>query len=74
MAETEEINKDNNECSNQDILNNKCSTGSINDEQLGELYIDLKSNYLNSNVTNTVIKTENVAFQISTFRWAKKCR
>ena len=65
IPETEE-NKNDIECSNQDILINKCSSGSIKDEQLGKLYNDVKINYLNSNVTNTVIKTENVVFQIST--------
>ena len=71
ISETE-IKNDNNECSfneNNDILNNnKCSTASLNDEQLNKLYNILKSNYLNSTYDgkNTIIKTENVAFQIST--------
>ena len=43
---TEEFKKDINECSNKDIINNKCSSGSINDEQLSQLYNDLKNNYL----------------------------
>ena len=63
--------ENNNKCSNQDILNNICSSGSIDDEQLSELYNDVKSNYLNSNVTNTVVKIENVVFQISTLEEQK---
>ena len=65
---TEEIKKDDNGCTKQDILNNKCSDGSVTEEQVNQLYNQLKQDYLkgNFNGNNTVIQTQNVVFQIST--------
>ena len=65
---TEEIKNDDNSCTKQDILNNKCSEGLISEEQLNKLYIELKQDYLkgNFNGNNTIIQTQNIVFQIST--------
>ena len=57
-----------NGCSEQDILNNKCSDGSLTEELLNKLYTQLKNDYLKGDLkgNNTVIQTQNVVFQIST--------
>ena len=62
---TESIKKG--ECSNEEILLNQCNK-KITNEQIGDIYEELKNNYLNSNYTNEniIILTDNVAFQIST--------
>ena len=55
-----------NKCSNQQILNNNCSE-IITDEQINEIYKELK-NLLNNNFTNEniILLTKNVVFQLST--------
>ena len=65
---TEELINIDNTCSKDDILNNKCKEGSITDDQLSGIYQNIKDKYLNSdnNGKNTIIETENVAFQVST--------
>ena len=64
---TEEL-KSEKECSKADIINNECSTGLMTEEQIGQLYNQLKDNILTSDYKgeNKIIKTENVIFQIST--------
>ena len=53
------------ECSNKDILNNKCNRNLTN-EQIEDIYTELK-NILNDNYTNEniIIITNNAAFQLS---------
>ena len=67
---TEEIKKDENSCTKQEILNNRCSEGSVTEEQANQLYIYLKEDYLKNNFTrnNTIIQTQNVVFQLSTLK------
>ena len=67
-----EENKNNEKvCTNEEILNNKCNNGKITVNQID----DIKNNILNSNYTkeNTIIKTENVVMQLSTFEDQKDC-
>ena len=66
----EDRNENNNEdkiknCTNEEVLENKCTNGKINVNQIN----DIKSNLINSNYTkeNTIIKTENVIIELSTF-------
>ncbi len=49
-------------CDFDKIINNKCSEN-INNNQIKEVYSYIKSNLINNN--NTLIKTNNVIFQIS---------
>ena len=54
-------------CTNEQILNNTCDKN-ITNEQLGEIYNILVDDYLkiNETVENTIIRTGNIIFQIST--------
>ena len=59
--------KDEKKCSKEEILSNKCSQGSMTEEQISQLYNQLKDNLLTDyDGENTIIQTENVVFQIST--------
>jgi len=63
---------DKNKCSKEDILSNKCKDGLIDEEQINDVYNDIKNTYLKGNYTgnntinNTIIQTQNAIFQIST--------
>jgi len=66
IPKKEEENKSNDKsCSNEDILNNECKNGKMTINQID----NIKQNLLTNNYTkeNTVIKTENVIMQLSTF-------
>ena len=67
----EETNKESKEktCSNTQILHNECENGKMTAEQVSWIYDSIKNNILSHNYTNenTIIQTENVVFQISTF-------
>jgi len=52
-----------NTCSQDEIINNECKNGRINDEQIKKIYDNLQSE-ITSNKTNLIIKTENVLFQL----------
>ena len=57
-------------CINEDIINNKCVNGFVEEEQLTNLYNEIKNNYIQNyynknNFTNNIIETENVIFQIA---------
>ena len=52
-----------NACSEDEIINNKCKNGKINDEQIKKIYENLQSEITGNN-TNLIIKTENVIFQL----------
>ena len=56
-------------CSKIDLLNNKCD-GQLSEEQVSQLYNQLKNEILNSNYkgNNTIIQTQNVVIQISTLK------
>ena len=57
-------------CTNEKILENEC-TEKISPEQTKEIYITLKDNIKKgefNKTNNTIIKTENVIFQISTLK------
>ena len=64
---SEETINDENNCFENDILNNKCSQGHLNEEQVNKLYTQIKDNYLNTDYkgNNTIIQTQNVVIQIS---------
>ena len=61
--------KENNTCSNEEVLENKCSNVTIEIEQVKELFnyfsSNIKSNDFNSQEMK-IIKTENIIFQITT--------
>ena len=75
MIETEgiiDINSNTNEgsCSSEDIINNKCVEGIVSEEQINDLYGQIKDYYIQTyynknNISNTIIQTENAIFQIS---------
>ena len=64
------INK--NKCSKEVILLNKCKDRLIYEEQINDVYDDIKGAYLKGNYTgnntinNTIIQTQNAIFQVST--------
>ena len=64
------INK--NKCSKDNILLNECKDGLIYEDQINDVYDDIKSKYLKGNYTgnntinNTIIQTLNAIFQVST--------
>ena len=66
------INK--NKCSKEFILLNKCKDGLIYEEQINDVYDDIKGTYLKGNYTgnntlnNTIIQTQNIIFQVSTVK------
>ena len=69
---TEEIKNVENICSIDNILNNKCDEGIVAEEQMGQLYIQIKEEYVyNYNGNNTIIQTQNVIFQISSLEVQK---
>ena len=55
-------------CQNGEILKNKYCNGSITEQQVGEIFIDIKNAYINKEHkgNNTIFKTDNAIFQIST--------
>ena len=63
--------EDKNSCSDEDIINNRCLNGFVSEEQINELYEKIKDYYYmkkfynKNDTTNTIIRTENVIFQIS---------
>ena len=59
---------ENEECSEEEILQGKCS-GKMTNEQIGEIYNKLKDKI--SPNANEIIETENVIFQISTLEEQK---
>ena len=62
---------ENEECSNNEILNNKCNK-KITNEQIKEVYTLLKEEILNKEINltnnNKIFQTENAVFQISTLK------
>ena len=54
------------ECSKEEILNNDCKDGKMDDKQIEDIHKDLKENLNEFNKTNKIILTKNVVFQIST--------
>ena len=52
-----------NACSQEEIINNECKNGRINDEQIKKIY-EILQNETTGNNTNLIIKTENVIFQL----------
>ena len=61
--------KENNTCSNYDLLDNKCGNITIETEQVKELFSYFSTNiqsYDYDNAEMKIIKTENVIFQITT--------
>ena len=63
----DESKKDKDICKNDEIVNNKCQDKTLNEEQIEDLYKDIKNSYIKKNTTvnNTIIKTQNVIYQIS---------
>ena len=60
-----------NECSKEQILNNKCNEGKMTDQQIEDIHTNLKDNLNQFNNTNNIIETKNVIFQISTLEQQK---
>ena len=62
-----EIKKNCSICTNEDIIKNKCTTITLTQIQLEELYKEIKDYYINNNYNgdNAIIQTKNVIFQIS---------
>ena len=57
-------------CTNVQIIENKCGNGTMRNEQIGIIFNHIIENILKNedyNNENTIIKTENVVFQLSTF-------
>ena len=54
-------------CQNEELFNNGCSNKFIEDEKIGDYYNEIKNGFINNNYkgNNTIIKTQNVVFQIS---------
>ena len=54
-------------CIKEEILENKCKEGKITEEQIEDIYKDLKDNIINKeyNNENTLIETGNAVFQLS---------
>ena len=52
-----------NVCSEDEIINNECKNGRINDALIEKIYEHLQSE-ITSNNTNLIIKTQNVLFQL----------
>ena len=73
ITENNEETDNNKECSYLEILNNKCQNGQLNKGQMVEVYKQLKQFISFGNYSNepTVISTENVIYQISTFEYQK---
>ena len=63
----------NNSCTKNMIINNECINGKLNNIQIKEIYQDLKENILKNgfNGNISIIQTENVKFQISTYDYQK---
>ena len=57
-------------CINEEIINDKCSNEEIKEDQIKIIYYYLLSK-VNSNITNIIIKTKNVIFQLSTLDMQK---
>ena len=55
------------ECSKEKILENKCKNGTITNEQIEDIYNDIKKDLINKeyNKENKIIETQNAIFQIS---------
>ena len=55
-------------CLNEELLKNKYCNGTITEKQIGEIHDDIKNKYVNKEHkgNNTIIKTDNVIFQVST--------
>ena len=55
-------------CINEELLKNKYCNGTITEKQIGEIHDDIKNTYVNKEHkgNNTIIKTDNVIFQVST--------
>ena len=55
------------------IINNECINGKLNNIQIKEIYQDLKENILKNDFNGniSIIQTENVKFQISTYDYQK---
>ena len=55
-------------CINEELLKNKYCNGTITEEQIGEIHDNIKDAYVNKEHkgNNTIFKTDNVIFQVST--------
>ena len=66
---------DKNECTKEQILENKCKEGKITNEQIENIHDYLKENLINNkfddNSKKQIIETENAVFQLSTLEEQK---
>ena len=55
-------------CINEELLKNKYCNGTITEKQIGEIHDNIKNTYINKEHkgNNTIIKTDNAIFQVST--------
>ena len=58
-------------CSNEDVIDNKCIHEKISNEQAKEVYNKLVAQINNNNYNSTIVQTENIIFQISTIEEQK---
>ena len=60
-------------CTNEEILKGQCSDGSMSNDQVGEIFNTFKETVLTKDYhgENTVVETQNVILQISTFDYQK---
>ena len=68
ITELTEKNINKNECTNEEIIASKCTSGTVNKDQFGSLHDQVKKEILNNETyhgENRIIITDNVAFQIT---------
>ena len=60
------------ECTNEQILENSCKEGKMTNEQIIDIYDNIKENIVKKfDNNNTIIETQNAAFQVSTVEQQK---
>ena len=68
ITEVTEKNTNKNECTNEEIIASKCTSGTVNKDQFESLHDQVKKEILNNETyhgENRIIITDNVAFQIT---------
>ena len=66
VKKTQELKSD--QCSEEEIIDNKCVDKTMSNEQIDDCYTKFKENYLTKDYDRetTIVKTKNVLFEIST--------
>ena len=66
ISETKTNENINHNCTNEEIIKNKCQNGVVSFNQMEEIKKDLLNDNYKENKTNIIIKTENMIIQLST--------